>query len=68
MSTQLRDSWISFAHGGDPGWPEYDTRQRLTKVFDVAPNVTTYPEERSRRLWQHHVFGALGIVDSVAQG
>ncbi len=67
MSTQLRDAWISFAHGGDPGWPEYDTRRRLAKVFDVVSAVKAYPEERSRQLWQHHSFGALGLVDSAAQ-
>ena len=68
MSTQLRDAWISFAHSGDPGWPEYDTRRRLTKVFDVVSAVRAYPEERSRQLWQHHGFGALGIVDSAVEG
>ena len=67
MSTQLRDAWISFAHSGDPGWPEYDTRRRLTKVFDVVSAVRAYPEERSRQLWQHHGFGALGLVDSAVQ-
>jgi hypothetical protein len=39
---------------GDPGWPAYDPRQRLTCVFDIPPTVTAYPEETSRRLWQDH--------------
>lgn len=68
VSQQLRDAWICFARSGDPGWPAYDLDRRLTKVFDVASTTAVYPEDRSRQLWQHHGFGALGIVDSAVEG
>lgn len=52
MSAQFRTAWTRFATTGDPGWPGYDARQRLTRVFDLPPLTTAYPEEASRRLWQ----------------
>ena len=29
MSAQMRAAWTAFATNGDPGWPAYDTEQRL---------------------------------------
>jgi para-nitrobenzyl esterase len=54
LSAQFRAAWTRFAATGDPGWPAYDPQQRLTRVFDLPPAVTAYPEETSRRLWQDH--------------
>ncbi|GAA3211177.1 carboxylesterase/lipase family protein [Nonomuraea helvata] len=62
LTSQIRTAWTSFATSGDPGWPAYDFRQRLTRVFDTPPSVTAYPEEISRRLWQDHVFEALPLL------
>jgi len=55
VSAQFRTAWTRFATAGDPGWPAYDPRERLTRVFDLPPTVTPYPEEASRLLWQDHV-------------
>ncbi|MEV4112697.1 carboxylesterase family protein [Nonomuraea sp. NPDC049695] len=62
LTTQIRTAWASFARSGNPGWPAYDSEQRLTRVFDATPSVTAYPEEASRRLWQDHVFEALPLL------
>jgi para-nitrobenzyl esterase len=62
LTSQIRTAWTSFATTGDPGWPVYDSRQRLTQVFDTTPSVTAYPEETSRRLWQNHTFEALPLL------
>ena len=51
LSEQMRHAWTSFATNGDPGWPGYDTGS--TRLFDVEPAVTAYPEQLSRRIWQH---------------
>lgn len=56
LSARMRAAWTSFATRGDPGWPAYDSARRLTQVFDAATAVTTYPEERSRLIWQDHSF------------
>jgi para-nitrobenzyl esterase len=62
LTSQIRTAWTSFATSGDPGWPAYDSQQRLTRIFDTPPSVTAYPEETSRRLWQDHVFEALPLL------
>ncbi|MFC4015275.1 carboxylesterase/lipase family protein [Nonomuraea purpurea] len=62
LTSQIRTAWTSFAATGDPGWPAYDPRRRLTQVFDTTPSVTAYPEETSRRLWQNHTFEALPLL------
>jgi para-nitrobenzyl esterase len=62
LSAQFRTAWTRFAAAGDPGWPAYDPQQRLTRVFDIPPAVTPYPEETSRRLWQDYQFPALPLL------
>ncbi|MEW2610617.1 carboxylesterase family protein [Streptomyces sp. NPDC047880] len=62
LSSGFRASWTSFARSGDPGWPAYDTEQRLVQVLDAEPEVTAYPEERSRRLWEGHEFLPLPLL------
>jgi para-nitrobenzyl esterase len=56
LSDRVRGAWTAFAAGGDPGWPTYDAAHRLTQVFDAADQVTAYPEEQSRLIWQDHRF------------
>ncbi|MFI6096029.1 carboxylesterase/lipase family protein [Lentzea sp. NPDC051213] len=55
VSDRMRGAWTAFATDGDPGWPAY-TADRLTRVFDTVDEVTAYPEEASRLLWQDHPF------------
>jgi len=61
LSARMRTAWTTFAADADPGWPAYDTSDRLTRIFDVHPAVTAYPEEVSRRIWQDHTFPALPL-------
>jgi para-nitrobenzyl esterase len=63
VSAQLRTAWTAFAAHGDPGWAAYDAEQRLTRLFDIEPAVTAYPEEASRLLWQEHAFSTLPLLD-----
>jgi para-nitrobenzyl esterase len=63
LSARMRTAWTAFATQGDPGWPAYDTGQRLTQLFDTQPAVTAYPEEASRLIWQNHTFTALPLID-----
>ena len=59
----MRTAWTLIATDGDPGWPAYDTDQRLTMRFDTESAVTRYPEERSREIWHDHVFAALPLIN-----
>ncbi|GAA3300583.1 carboxylesterase/lipase family protein [Dactylosporangium vinaceum] len=61
LSAQMRAAWTAFATTGDPGWPAYDTERRLTRVFDVEPEVVAYPEDASRRIWGEHTFDTLRL-------
>jgi para-nitrobenzyl esterase len=62
LSARMRAAWVSFAADGDPGWPAYDTDQRLVQLFDTRPAVTAYPEESSRLIWQSHTFPVLPLI------
>ena len=59
LSALMRGAWTRFAVDGDPGWPAYDSEQRLAQVYDAQPRVAPYPEETSRLIWQHHTFAPL---------
>ncbi len=50
VSAQMRDAWTAFATYGDPGWATHDTG--ATRLFDAEPQVTDYPEQVSRQIWQ----------------
>ncbi|WP_328868921.1 carboxylesterase family protein [Streptomyces sp. NBC_00287] len=64
LSARIRSAWTAFATTGDPGWPAYDTEQRLVQLLDTEPTVTAYPEEASRRLWEGHTFTTLPLTTS----
>jgi para-nitrobenzyl esterase len=50
LSAQMRTAWTAFAADGDPGWPGHGTGS--TRIFDVEPAVTAYPERVSRQIWR----------------
>jgi para-nitrobenzyl esterase len=63
LSTEIRAAWRAFAATGDPGWARFDTRDRLTRLYDTTPGTTAaYPEETSREIWRDHTFDELDIV------
>ena len=64
VSVQMLSAWASYATHGDPGWPAYDTDQRLVQVFDTQSAVVADPEGRSRRIWQEHRFQALPLISA----
>jgi para-nitrobenzyl esterase len=61
LGDTMRREWVSFATTGDPGWAAYGTEHRTTRVYDLLPDVLSYPEETSMRLWERHQFDALGL-------
>ncbi|GHI06832.1 carboxylesterase [Streptomyces cellostaticus] len=62
LSARFRRSWTAFARTGDPGWPAYDTGERLVQVLDTEPTVTAYPRETSRRIWEGYEFLPLPLL------
>jgi para-nitrobenzyl esterase len=62
LSARMRAAWTAFATHGNPGWPGYDTGERLAQLFDARPAVTAYPEEASRLIWRDHTFAELPLL------
>jgi para-nitrobenzyl esterase len=62
LGDTMRREWLEFAAAGDPGWPAYGTEHRSTRVYDLQPDVVSYPEETSMHLWERHQFDALGLA------
>jgi para-nitrobenzyl esterase len=63
LGDHMRGDWVRFAADGDPGWSPYGTEQRTTRIYDVPPDVLSYPEETSMLLWQRHRFNVLGLTE-----
>ena len=57
----MRREWVSFASSGTVGWSAYGTEHRTTRVYDLQPDVRSYPEETSMRLWERHMFDSLDL-------
>jgi para-nitrobenzyl esterase len=57
----MRAEWLSFACRGEPGWQPYGTEHRTTRVYDLQPDIRSYPEEASMHLWERHMFDALDL-------
>jgi para-nitrobenzyl esterase len=57
----MRREWVSFASCGTVGWSAYGTEHRTTRVYDLQPDVRSYPEETSMHLWERHMFDALDL-------
>jgi len=62
LGDTMRREWLEFAAAGDPGWPPYGTEHRATRVYDLQPDVVSYPEEASMHLWERHQFDVLGLA------
>jgi len=62
LGDTMRREWLAFAATGDPGWPAYGTEHRATRIYDLQPDVVSYPEETSMHLWERHQFDALGLA------
>jgi para-nitrobenzyl esterase len=62
ISAAMRTECVNFASHGDPGWPRYDPRARLTRVYNAEPSTEPYPEEPSRRLWADNRFDTLDLI------
>jgi para-nitrobenzyl esterase len=56
LSEDMGRAWRSFAANGDPGWPKYDARGQLTRIFGAESDVVRYPEQVSQAIWAGHQF------------
>lgn len=52
LSAAMRNAFISFAATGDPGWPRFDTAERIRRIWATPPEQGSDTLATSRRIWQ----------------
>jgi para-nitrobenzyl esterase len=59
LSENMMNSWVAFAkngvpnHKGIPNWPEYETQERYTIVFDKTIKIWKDPLGKERQMWEN---------------
>ncbi|WP_159573509.1 carboxylesterase/lipase family protein [Curtobacterium sp. 18060] len=51
LAVNMHRAWVDFAKTGDPGWPEYTTDNRATKIFDTTSSVVSDLAAPERQAW-----------------
>ncbi len=57
MSAAIMDAFIRFARNGNPGWNNYDLKERRTMIFDTQSHVVSDP-----RKWERELFARIPYV------
>jgi para-nitrobenzyl esterase len=52
LADAMHPAWVAFATKGDPGWPQYDLKRRMTMRFDMTPEMVEDPRSAERALWE----------------
>ncbi len=56
LADVMSEAWLAFARSGDPNhdglpdWPQYETTNRATMIFDSEPRVVNDPRGRERAI------------------
>ncbi|KKN59545.1 hypothetical protein LCGC14_0540880 [marine sediment metagenome] len=62
LSERMMDTWIAFAHSGDPNnknipeWPSYDSVNRSTMILDKEHKIVNDPFGKEREEWEQYNF------------
>nr|WP_244970036.1 carboxylesterase family protein [Nocardia cerradoensis] len=52
LSAAMRDAFLAFAATGDPGWPRFETTERIRRIWATPPELGGDTLATSRRIWQ----------------
>lgn len=52
LADTVHAAWVAFAKTGNPGWPQYDLKDRATMRFDAQSEVVHDPRGDERALWE----------------
>jgi para-nitrobenzyl esterase len=52
VADAMHTAWVAFARGGDPGWPQYDLKLRMTMRLDTTSELVEDPRPAERVLWE----------------
>jgi para-nitrobenzyl esterase len=53
VADAMHAAWVAFATRGNPGWPQYDLKQRATMRFDTTSQLVDDPRSEERMLWEN---------------
>lgn len=51
LSDEMAGAWVAYATNGDPGWPRYDNRRRVTRTFGGPRKTMDGPNHLELALW-----------------
>ncbi|TCP43610.1 para-nitrobenzyl esterase [Tamaricihabitans halophyticus] len=51
LSSAIREAWVAFAVTGDPGWPRYQPRDGLARIWQLPPVVRADPMAATAAIW-----------------
>jgi len=51
LADRMHKAWMDFTRDGNPGWPEYDLKDRSVMDFNVESKVVTDPFSLTRKFW-----------------
>ncbi|MEV6139176.1 carboxylesterase family protein [Nocardia sp. NPDC051990] len=52
LSAAMRSAFAAFATTGAPGWPRFDSIERIHRIWKTPPALGRDPLSASRRIWQ----------------
>ncbi|MBF6327252.1 carboxylesterase family protein [Nocardia transvalensis] len=52
LSTAMRSAFAAFTTTGDPGWPQFDSTERIRRIWTTPPSLGRDSLSTSRRIWQ----------------
>ncbi|MEV6232686.1 carboxylesterase family protein [Saccharopolyspora shandongensis] len=52
LSSAMRSAFAAFATTGDPGWPQFDSAERIRRIWKTPPTLGGDSLSTSRRIWQ----------------
>jgi len=51
LADRIHKAWVDFTREGNPGWPEYDLKDRTVMNFNVESKVVKDPFPLTRKFW-----------------
>jgi len=51
LADQMHQAWVDFIRNGNPGWEEYDLKDRAEMHFNVESKIVKNPHPITRKFW-----------------
>jgi len=54
LADEMHKAWIDFVRDGEPGWPQFELKDRTVKNFDVVSSLVKDPFPNTRKYWEEY--------------